>query len=488
MKILVAIANFGTGNDKYLAQVVNEYRSMKRDIDFVVLSNVHKTVGDGIEVKVGLPTSDPWSLPFAHKQVLADRVDDYDLFIYTEDDMLITDRHIESFLELTASLAEDEIAGFMRFELGPNGSRYFPDVHNRFHWDPLSVRTRGEHTIAFFTNEHAGCYMLTREQLQRALKSGGFLVKTHQGKYHLPETAATDPYTQCGFKKVICISQFSDFLVHHLPNKYLDRQGTDEATVRKQITTLLDSQTSKAEPYSLLQPMDSRSWAFSKKYYEPIQSEVISLIPESADSVLSLGCGWGKTEQAIAETGRGVVAVPLDSVIASCAESRGVELVLGDFQTARKTLAGRRFDCLLVSNMLHLVPDPVDLLASFKSLLADNATVIVTVPNLQRISVTWQKIRRSSQHKYLGNFARSGTHLATERKLNHWFTHAGLKVSSIRQTLSQSPRVQKAHRATLGLLDRYLASELIAVGQLIRTPGRAKTGEEKSASAEVLHR
>src|SRR3954447_11602666 len=163
MKILVAIANYGTGNDKYLAQVVSEYRSMKRDIDFVVLSNVNKNVGEGIEVKVGLPTKDPWSLPFAHKRVLADYVDDYDLFIYTEDDMLITDRHIESFLNISKFLAEDEIVGFMRFELGPDGRRYFPDVHNRFHWDPRSVRTRGEYTIAFFTNEHAGCYILTRD-------------------------------------------------------------------------------------------------------------------------------------------------------------------------------------------------------------------------------------------------------------------------------------------------------------------------------------
>ena len=112
MKILVAIANYGTGNDQYLSRVVDEYRKMRHDVDIVVTTNIGKNLGSGIEVSVGLPDPNPRSLPFAHKTVFAERAESYDLFIYTEDDNLATERNVEAFLRVTDILPANEIAGF----------------------------------------------------------------------------------------------------------------------------------------------------------------------------------------------------------------------------------------------------------------------------------------------------------------------------------------------------------------------------------------
>src|SRR5579864_7031120 len=145
-KILVAIASWNTKNDQYLAQLVREYRSMSYDVDIVVLSNLRKEVGPGVElVVVDLRGRDPWSLPFAHKEILARRQNDYDLFIYSEDDILITERNLSAFQKISAVLCEDELAGFFRFEEGPHGEQHFPDAHHHFHWDPASIRARGEY-------------------------------------------------------------------------------------------------------------------------------------------------------------------------------------------------------------------------------------------------------------------------------------------------------------------------------------------------------
>src|ERR1700688_853748 len=114
MKILVAIANYGTQNDRYLHRLLAEYRSMSYEVDIIVLSNLSKDLGPDVEVKVGLPTKDPWSLPFSHKQLFADRRSNYDLFIYSEDDMLVTERNIRAFLAATEILKKNEIAGFLR--------------------------------------------------------------------------------------------------------------------------------------------------------------------------------------------------------------------------------------------------------------------------------------------------------------------------------------------------------------------------------------
>src|SRR5262245_44064893 len=85
-RVLVALASYGTSNDRHLERLVREYRSMPFEIDIVVISNIDKKPDPDVECRVGLPNKNPWSLPFAHKKLFADRADQYDLFIYSEDD------------------------------------------------------------------------------------------------------------------------------------------------------------------------------------------------------------------------------------------------------------------------------------------------------------------------------------------------------------------------------------------------------------------
>ena len=117
MKILVVLASYGHNNDRYLARVLEEYRSMQRtsthEIDVVIVSNGPKDLAsdsDCVEVVIGLPSKNPYSLPFAHKKVMAERADRYDLFIYSEDDILITERNIDAFRDkVDQRVGEDQL-------------------------------------------------------------------------------------------------------------------------------------------------------------------------------------------------------------------------------------------------------------------------------------------------------------------------------------------------------------------------------------------
>ena len=231
LRVLVAVASYGTSNDHYLLRLVEEYRTMPFDVDIVVLSNLNKQIAPDVEVLVGLPNKNPWSLPFAHKKLFVDRLERYDLFVYSEDDILITENNLRAFLAASAAFRQDELPGFLRIEYGTNGAVNYPDVDWYFHWDPTSIGTRGRYTVARFTNEHAACYVLKRDQLRQAIRSGGFLVKPHEWKYDLLCTAATDPYTQCGFTKLIPISHLDEFTVHHLSNKYVGKVGVSETRI-----------------------------------------------------------------------------------------------------------------------------------------------------------------------------------------------------------------------------------------------------------------
>ena len=64
--ILAAMSNYGTGNQQRLERLISASRAMRSRVDIVVLSNTRKDLGAGVEVRVGLPSPNPWSLPFAH--------------------------------------------------------------------------------------------------------------------------------------------------------------------------------------------------------------------------------------------------------------------------------------------------------------------------------------------------------------------------------------------------------------------------------------
>jgi 2-polyprenyl-3-methyl-5-hydroxy-6-metoxy-1,4-benzoquinol methylase len=466
LKALVAIASYGTANDRYLAQLVNQYRSMSFDVDIVLLSNIQKTPAPGVEcVVVDLRGKNPWSLPFPHKQIFADRLNDYDLFIYSEDDTLVTESNIRAFVEVSEALPQNEIVGFLRFEKNSNGSMNYPEVHGHFHWDPESVRSRGKDVLAHFTNEHSACYVLTRQQLKRAIDSGGFLVEPHQGVYDLLCSAATDPYTQCGFEKLICISRLDDFLVHHLPNKYVGtRFGVDDPELRRQINSLLRIGRNGHRPSSLFETETTlkNGW-YSKDYYEPVRPELVSLIPPDARSILSIGCGWGATEARLAEKGLRVTAVPLDPVIPGGAEAKGIEIVESDFDTALAKLGNRTFDCLLLSNILHLVRDPASVLSSFSNLLSPGASAIIAVPNLTNVSVIAQKIQGNAWFKTIGDYEASGAHATSPATVRGWCQKANLKVARVVSVLPRRARILEG--LPMESLTSWFAKELIVAAR-----------------------
>jgi 2-polyprenyl-3-methyl-5-hydroxy-6-metoxy-1,4-benzoquinol methylase len=457
LRVLVAIANYGTANDHYLARVVAEYRAMSFIVDIVVLSNVEKEVA-GTEILVGLPNRNPWSLPFGHKKVFADRIDQYDLFVYSEDDILITEDNLRAFLEVCPVLADHEIAGFIRVEKGSSKELSYPEFHNNFHWVPSSVRSRSEYTFAFFTNEHAACYVLTQSHLRKALDSGGFLVAPHEWKYDLICTAATDPYTQCGFRKLIPISHLDDFTVEHLSHKYVGKLGISKREMQRQISSLMEVESLSMPSASLFNTETHlRHFKYSKSYYEPLASDVVKLIPEGARSVLSIGCGSGVTELHLVEKGLRVVAVPLDSVICGNAAEKGVEIVQGDLQTARAIIGSQRFDCLLFLNVLHLIPNPVEVLSSFAETLQSKSVVIVHSPNMAYIRNILENIRAG---RLGSNYEATGVHFASIGSVRRWCQKAGLRAVKVANLL---PRNKKVANHTPMLARSLLASEFVLI-------------------------
>ena len=409
IRLLVAIASFGEKNIEFLKRIVRNYQEMSISVDVVVFSDKPKNLGRDVKVIVGLPFNNPWSLPFAHKAYFAQNVGNYDLFIYSEDDMEVMEKNVRAFLRITEVLDPDEIAGFLRYEVDEPGNRSLPEVHGPFHWELDSVRRRGDYTIAEFTNEHAACYLMTQEQLRQAVHSGAFLRGPYEGRHDMLCTAATDPYTCCGFRKVICISALEDFLIHHLPNRYTGEFGLSLDMFKTQIQTLIDVQNG-IHPASTLCEVETkfnrRRW--SKLYYGGPDKELLDMIPHESKTVLSVGCGGGAIEQELLGRGASVTALPLDSVIGAMAARLGIEMIYKTLLEGLSTLRGREFDCVLVADLLHLQPNPWEVLGKCSQLVAPGGVLVIQSPNFNYLPVWFRRVFGLGEMRKLKSFSEGG--------------------------------------------------------------------------------
>ena len=158
----------------------------------------------------------------------------------------------------------------------------------------------------------------------------------------------------------------------------------------------------------------------TQKIVQPVDEHLVSMISEKSRSVLSIGCGWGASECRLAEKGLHVVAVPLDPVICGHAAARGVEMVVGDFRTAKSKLASRKFDCILYFNVLHLIRNPIEVLSLFRDNLSFNSMVVIKTPNMLSVSGINSSIRYAYRFKELINYDVAGVHVTFVKKVRNW--------------------------------------------------------------------
>lgn len=432
LRMLVAIACYGERNLPLLRRVIAGYRAMSLRVDVVVLSEAPKDLGPDVRVLVGLPSRNPWSLPFAHKRLFVDLADDYDLFAYSEDDMEVTQRHVDAFLRVGPLLAQDEIAGFLRYEVDRQDRVWLPEAHGSFHWKPESVRLRGGETVAEFSNEHAAFFLLTRAQLRRAIDSGGFDRPPAEGRYDMLCTAATDPYTRCGMRKVVCISRLDDFLIHHLSDRYAGQLGMSLEAARHEVRTLLAIGRGE-HPATRLLPreatIDRGEWAKAYHGPQPVGQALQDRLPRAARNLLSIGCADGQAEAGWASHGVQVTALPLDAVVGAGAAERGIEVLHGTLEEGLSRLAGRRFDCVVASDLLHLVPQPQAVLAHCTALLAPGGTLVLEGPHFGTPRLWARRLLGRGEARLLRSYGESGVHTVPPRVLCRWLRRQGLQVA-----------------------------------------------------------
>lgn len=457
MKVLAAIANHGTGNRVFLDRLLRAHRESSFDTRVVVLSNIDKDVGEDVEVRVGVPTRNPWSLPFAHRELFREEIEKHDLFIYSEDDTLLKERHVAAFQWAESVLRKNEIAGFLRIERDPDGNEFYSSCHSFFRWRPGSVRERGGALWARYSNEHSACFVATREQIQIGIESGGFGMAPHEGRYDMLCAAATDIYANCGFERLICLDRIEEFSIEHLPNKYIGKMGLAKSDLLIQIHALRQVYLGKLPDDELLDPETKLPGSMGAKFYDERPDARLLEMVGSAAHVLSWGCGSGALEEPLVLSGAKVVGVPMDAVIGSVAQRRGLELVYGPDSAALEQLNGASFEAVIISDILHLVDDQEYLLSGLYNTLAEGGRLACRIPNFSDVGMLRRRLT-DERFPLAWNDELVGAALLQASELKQMAEGCGFR--EVKVSYGMRGRRQMLSTWSLGLLDHRLGSHI----------------------------
>ncbi len=167
-------------------------------------------------------------------------------------------------------------------------------------------------------------------------------------------------------------------------------------------------------------------------YYSQVRLDLIALIKNQRfTNILEIGCGQGLTlkylqDHNLAQTTYGIELDPHQSQIART----NIDHIF-NINVENTTLPKVKFDLILLPDILEHLHDPAKLLTQLHSSLAPNGTVLISVPNIQHISVLRQLLRGRWDYADSGIMDRTHLHFFTQKTILEMLNQTGYKILDI---------------------------------------------------------
>ncbi len=238
MKLMINIANYGTTQLPYLNRIIDNISKFNYDCDIFIDSTVKIThsINPHVvlhDIKIGQ------HLVWAHRKRTLDNINNYDAFIYLENDILITQYHLDYYFSLCQEIDQNEyMPGLLRYE-ECNNEHTLVDLNDYYPGMNFDVILLNNKRFFYVKYPHQGLYILTKQQLKKCIDNHSFDVNSVgscKRGFGILESAATEPLTS--YKKIIPIDDIKKSYIHHMSNKYIktyNRLNTKllEAKLRK---------------------------------------------------------------------------------------------------------------------------------------------------------------------------------------------------------------------------------------------------------------
>ena len=200
-------------------------------------------------------------------------------------------------------------------------------------------------------------------------------------------------------------------------------------------------------------------------YFSQVRSEINDLLPNYSEKILDIGCGDGATLEWIKTSKR-------------CGKTYGIEISESSYLKAKKILdetlniniekeknffMEKKFDLILVLDVIEHLLDPWKFLNLIKSRLNEGGSIIISVPNIRHYSILKDLI-------FFGNweYSQSGildrTHLRffTKKNLKKMFEKEKLNIEMLKKyPIDYSGTAKMLNKISFNLFSDFLTQQYI---------------------------
>lgn len=281
LRVLVCLASYDFGQFPLLEEVLDSYQDFcvaGASIDVYIHTAIPYTVGlidmlnarlscEGMQIIIAVQSpAVRLNLVDRHRQLFYEKIDDYDLFIYSEDDIKVSPTTAHAYLQETKQVeqligkspAEDYNVGIVRYEYNyppdiviDDKTRHATEGVTRVFWEhlwkplfPKSIdivhQEEVKNRYVSMQNHHQGMFMATRDLLKAWKNRKGCdfdVVRQRPGKKNQPSQPIEGTQRvwmssqmlhggkHCNVQQLIPMKNFGQLSVWHLPNKNYRRVG-----------------------------------------------------------------------------------------------------------------------------------------------------------------------------------------------------------------------------------------------------------------------
>ncbi len=188
-------------------------------------------------------------------------------------------------------------------------------------------------------------------------------------------------------------------------------------------------------------------------YYQNVREDLFPLIPESAVTILEVGCAAGRTGKELKKRpGVFVAGVENDPEAARLAREVLDDVVEGNIEAMDLPYEENSFDCILFADVLEHLIDPLAVLKKMHKYLKPQGTVVASIPNVQFFGVVHHLTEGNWTYQKEGILDETHLRFFTFKEMEKLFSQAGFEIGQVDETLDpQFKELKPGSRTSLNI-------------------------------------